>query len=159
MLALCLLMTVFMDETVSKSNPIVSDLVKDCLALPNYDIDVLRHSKDLKSNNVGRYFIQLCQNSDLRIVNGRFGLDSALATCTDTSVIDYFAISCTLDMKVKSFNPLFSDVHNTIELHVHPSFLVCNSNDNNMNPDPHDNFVKCRFVWSNDKKNLTLYKN
>ena len=34
---------VFMDEIVSKSNPIVSDLVKDCLALPNYDIDVLRH--------------------------------------------------------------------------------------------------------------------
>ena len=63
-------------------------------------------------------------------MNGRFGLDSALATCKDTSVIDYFAISpelfsCTLDMKVKSFNPLFSDVHNTIELHVHPSFLVC----------------------------------
>ena len=45
-----------------------------------------------------------------------------------TSLRELF--SCTLDMKVKSFNPLFSDVHNTIELHVHPSFLVCNSNDN-----------------------------
>ena len=94
-----------MDEIVSKANPIISDLVKDCLALPNYDIDVLRHSKDLKSNNFGIYFIQLCQNLDLRIVNGRFGLDNALATCKDTSVIDYFAISpelfsCTLDMKV-----------------------------------------------------------
>ena len=105
----------------------------------------------------------MCQNLDLRIVNGRFGLDSALATCKDTSVIDYFAISpelfsCTLDMKVKSFNPLFSDVHNTIELHVHPSFLVCNNNDNNMNPDPHDNFVKCRFVWSNDKKTDFIQK-
>ena len=27
-----------------------------------------------------------------------------------------------------------------------------------MNPDPHDNFVKCRFVWCNDKKKLTIQK-
>ena len=33
---------VFMDDTVSKANPVIPDLVKDCLALPNYDIDVLR---------------------------------------------------------------------------------------------------------------------
>ena len=27
-----------------------------------------------------------------------------------------------------------------------------------MNPDPHDNFVKCRFVWSNDKKTDFIQK-
>ena len=125
---------VFMDDTVSKANPVIPDLVKDCLALPNYDIDVLRKSKDLKTNNFGKCFIQMCQNLDLRIVNGRFGLDSTLPTCKDASVVDYFAISpelfcSTLDMKVKLFNPLLSDVHNVIELHFHPSFLVCNNND------------------------------
>ena len=114
---------VFMDEIVSKANPVVPDFVKD--ALPNYDIDVLRHSKDIKSDNFGKYFIQWCQNLDLRIVKGRFESGSALASCKDTSVIDYFAISpelfsSTLDMKVKPFNPIFSDVYNTIELHVYP---------------------------------------
>ena len=42
-------------------------------------------------------------------------------------------------------------------MHVHSSFLIYNSNNNNINPDPHDNF-KCRFVWSNDKKTDFIQK-
>ena len=71
---------VHMDGTVAIANPVIPNLVKGCLALPRYDTDVLRKSMDLKTNNVGRCFIQICQTLDLRIVNGRFGLESTFPT-------------------------------------------------------------------------------
>ena len=74
----------------------------------------------------------MCQNLDVKITNGRFGVDSSLPTCKDVSVVDYFLVSTQLfvnilDMKVKFFDPLISDVHNAIELYLHSSFFECNN--------------------------------
>ena len=123
---------IIIDEQVTKANPFVPDLVNDCLTIPSCDIDVLRVSKDSKVNSYGRSLLQMCQNLDVRITNGRFGVNSSMPTCKDTSVVDYFLVSPQLfvnilDMKVKSFDPIISDVHNDVELYLDGSSLVFNN--------------------------------
>ena len=151
---------VHMDDLVLRDNPNVPDIVKDCLVFPSYDIDVIRTSKDDKVNNWGRNCIQFCQNLDVRLVNGLYGVNSSLPTCKNLSVVDYFALSPGLfssivDMKVKTFDPLLSDVHNVIELRIHPTFLNCNME---CNTEDKDNTISCKYVWSNDKKDEFMSK-
>ena len=89
-----------------------------------------RSSSDTKTNNYGKQLINICQNIDVYIANGRLGERSALATCRDASVVDYILLSSelfsdALNLNVLNFDPLFSDVHNTITLKLHSSaFLI-----------------------------------
>ena len=80
-----------------------------------------------------RVLFKMCKNIDVRITNGRFGVDSSMPTCKDISVVDYFLVSTQLfvnilDVTVKiCFDPLIADVHNAIELYWHSSFFECNN--------------------------------
>ena len=146
---------VCMNEKVLQANFVLSDLAKDYLSFPNYKIDELRTSKDPSTNNYGKEFVQLCQNLDVRIVNGRLGHESSLNTCKDASVVDYFATSPELfnsiiSMKVRCFNPLLSDVHNVIDLHIHPSFMKCTSIEDVIQENFNDEIL-CKHRWSQDK--------
>ena len=150
---------VVIDDKVMDCNIVIPNEAKDCLSLPNYEIDQLRSSSDTKTNNYGKCLINFCQNIDVRIVNGRFGVYSSLATCRDASVVDYFIMSpelfnSVISMKVRNFDPLFSDVHNVIELHIHPSFLHSVNNELVIHDDitvNDENVIPFKYCWSQDK--------
>ena len=60
--------------------------------MPNYGVNVQRSNQDTKPvNKNGERLLDLCQNHNLFIVNGRFGDDANIdkTTCKDVSVIDY----------------------------------------------------------------------
>ena len=147
------------DDKVMDCNIVIPNEAKDCLSLPNYEIDQLRSSIDTKTNNYGKCLINFCQNIDVRIVNGRFGVYSSLATCRDASVVDYFIISpelfnSVISMKVRNFDPLFSDVHNVIELHIHPSFIHSVNNELVIHDDitvNDENVIPFKYCWSQEK--------
>ena len=82
-----------------------------------------RNSKDLKTNNHKRPFLDMIINNRLQILNGRtLGDSQGDLTCikpSGSSVVDYFIISSNLNylvshMKVKAFT-MFSD-HKPLEL-------------------------------------------
>ena len=77
---------IVIDEQVIKANPCVPNIVNECLAIPSYDIDNIRISNDTKNNNYGKCLVKMCHNLDVKITNGRFGVDSSLPTCKDVSV-------------------------------------------------------------------------
>lgn len=146
-----------MSEIICSSNPVLPNMVKDCIDLLNYDDVVLRKSQDTKINNHGKLFIQLCQILDVRITNGRFGHNSSSNTCKDASVVDYMAVTPQLfaniiDMKVKEFNPLLSDVHKSIELHIHPSLFDSNGIESDLKEEL-DNVkpIEEKCKWTQDK--------
>ena len=148
---------IVIDEQVTKANPFVPDIVNNCLSIPSCDIDVLRVSKDSKVNSYGRSLVQMCQNLDIRITNGRFGVTSLMPTCKDASVADYFLVSPQLfvnilDMNVKSFDPIISDVHNAVELYLDGSSLVFN-NDVIIEEEHEEathNYITTKYTWSDE---------
>ena len=72
-----------------------------------FGIETRRFNNDKTVNNNGYKLMDLCRNHDLKIVNGRFGLDSGLGkyTCikpNGSSVVDY-AITSTSLLQMISF--------------------------------------------------------
>ena len=152
---------------VIEVNCSIPDFVKDNFGIRNTDTTCpQRISNDHKTNNYGKELLCMCNNLSLRIVNGRFGIPSSLATCRDLSVVDYFLTSVDLfnyldSLFVRTFDPLFSDVHNVLELNVQSGFFVDSNTRvvhhqdiiNNI-PCVQDNnctIIKHRYRWSNDK--------
>eukprot|EP00794_Sanderia_malayensis_P004256 gene4257-4822_t len=87
------------------------------------NIPLARASQDKMKNSHGDNLINLCRNCDLFIMNGRVGKDAGVGktTCHDISVVDYAIGSAEVlcacrEFKICDFNPLFSDVHNSLEI-------------------------------------------
>lgn len=96
-------------------------------------MDLQRVSEDLMTNNNGHSLIDLCQSSELKIVNGRFGSDKGIGryTCFNyngNSVIDYAIVSACLLAQiiyfcVKPLDKCLSDVHCPISLTIRANNL------------------------------------
>ena len=134
-------------------------------------IDILKHlnlpvnrvSKDKTNNNNGRALIELCKCKELCILNGRIGKDKGIGntTCDDKSVIDYAIctpdlLSKVSDFQIDQFDPLFSDKHKPINVHLNlaksfhsKSYTVVNNDDIN-NSVNNDNF---KSNWDKQKAN------
>ena len=85
------------------------------------NIETKRYNSDEKIDSNGRNLINLCNDFNLGILNGRFGKDKNIGqfTCVKTigqSVVDYIITSatlfpCVLDFYVDNFDNCMSDVH------------------------------------------------
>ena len=88
-------------------------------------IPVVRQSQDKhKVDKYGKKLLELCRRLELFFVNGRVGNDRdiGLTTCNN-SVIDYAIVSPNLfqsivDFNVLIFDPILSDIHKPICLHL-----------------------------------------
>ena len=93
------------------------------------DLCNVRSSKDNVVNAQGKRILNLCNSMDLRILNGRFGLDSMKYTCKESSIVDYVMVSQwlmseVLAFKVEDFDPIISDVHNVLSIRFHCTMLA-----------------------------------
>ena len=143
----------------------VRELLDTQRMLEILDIPTKRKSVDTKTDGsgYGRALIDICQNHNVIIFNGRLCQDRGhgRATNTEGSVIDYyigspFVASKVRDFIIQDFDPLFSDQHCLIEMS-----LACNSSekplyneaesseqtDLNSNDQP-------RFFWDGTKKEI-----
>ena len=87
-----------------------------------------RFSLDKKIDTYGRNLIKMCNDSDLKIVNGRFGSDRSVGNFTchkprGESVVDYCLMSnsllhCISNFYVDTFDRCMSDVHSPICLEI-----------------------------------------
>ena len=113
-----------------------------------------RSPSDTKTNNYGKQLINLCQNIDVYIANGRLGERSSLARCRD---VDYVMLSSelftdVLNLNVLNFDPLFSDVHNTITLKLHSStFLTADVSEECSFSDVTCDDTSFRYKWDRNK--------
>ena len=78
----------------------------DCYILPSNTIQ--RPSMDKSTNSSGLKLLQLCKNSNLRIVNGRVGDDAAdgqftFLSTSGCSLIDYVLFPCNLFPIISNF--------------------------------------------------------
>ena len=109
------------DDTIMNESGFDRNLHTDLLGYNNFDdigVSNKRYSKDLFCNNFGRRLISLCKNTDIHIINGRFGKDFCIGalTCKNSSLVDYIIASPPLfsllaDFEVLEFNEMLSDVH------------------------------------------------
>ena len=94
----------------------------------NQMVHTVRSSKDNKIDTYGRNLIKMCNDVNLKIVNGGFGSDSGIGNYTchkkryttiNESVVDYCLVSdsmlsCIADFSVDTFDRCMSDVHSPI---------------------------------------------
>jgi hypothetical protein len=104
--------------------------------LEECNIPAIRCSQDKHTiDKYGNRLLDLCRSLELFFVNGRVGTDRGIdqPTCNNSnSVIDYALISPTLfrsviDFNVLTFDPILSDIHKHICLHLCTN-IVNNSN-------------------------------
>lgn len=93
--------------------------------LEKHGIQVARVSSDKKKNNSGFRLIDLCKNTNLFILNGRYGQDRDIGAMTfrDVSVIDYTLVSANLfnhlhDFSIGAVDSLLSDGHSLLCLDI-----------------------------------------
>jgi hypothetical protein len=108
---------------------VANDAVNAELLTPDQEIYQQRVSDDKKTNNYGYHLLSLCNSTNLRIVNGRYGAESKVPTCKDSSVVDYFLVSTDildeiLKLKVEPFDPILSDIHCALSLNLHSTILA-----------------------------------
>ncbi|CAG2247273.1 unnamed protein product [Mytilus edulis] len=104
---------------------IEQSLVNNLHILEECGIPVVRQSQDKhKVDKYGKKLLELCRSLELFFVNGRVGNDKdiGLTTCNN-SVIDYAIVSPNLfrsivDFNVLIFDPILSDIHKPICLHL-----------------------------------------
>ncbi|VDI38437.1 Hypothetical predicted protein [Mytilus galloprovincialis] len=125
----------------------IEDVI-NCVNLSTLGIDVSRNSLDLSVNNYGNRLLQLCQNIELLIANGRLGKDKGIGalTCKNTTIVDY----CILSLEVLPFDPMISDVYNALHVKILCKLVDV---DKCMNSDGPSTIVKA--VW--DSKNLQSF--
>ena len=124
-------------RTSTCTSTCIDDRVANEILLHNVNDNIdCRISSDSVLNEQGKKLLSLCNAMNLRIANGRFGEDSAKFTCRDSSVVDYALLSPSLfnevlSLKVDMFDPMLSDVHNTLNLNLHCSIFHCVEEDVN----------------------------
>ncbi|CAG2205247.1 unnamed protein product [Mytilus edulis] len=128
---------------------IEQSLVNNLHILEECGIPVVRQSQDkYKVDKYGKKLLELCRSLELFFVNGRLGNDKdiGLTTC-NYSVIDYAIVSPNLfrsivDFNVLIFDPILSDIHKPICLHLCTN-LTCvvdvDLNNSNVNDNDMDN--------------------
>ena len=120
-----------------------NELLIHAHALNLCNISLRRSSGDDICNNYGYRFADFCKNMGLYIANGRCGEDCNIGktTCKGTSLVDYIVISHDLFPIVKmfvveDFNPMLSDIHNTVIC-----TLAYNVKYNNANSETEDDLI------------------
>ena len=105
-------------ELMTENNDIL-----DCLNRNN--ISLSRTNPDKTTNSYGRKMIEFCKNNNIFILNGRLGNDTSKSkfTCKNSSCVDYIVSTAyVLDkidfFSVEDFEPLFSDSHCSVILHL-----------------------------------------
>ncbi|XP_071137198.1 uncharacterized protein [Mytilus edulis] len=138
-------------------NSVQLEDVINSVNLETLGIDVSRNSLDLSVNNYGNRLLQLCQNIELLIVNGRLGKDKCIGalTCKNTTIVDYCILSPELfpyisEFEVLPFDPMISDVHNALHVKILCKLIDI---DKCMNSGEPSTIVKA--VW--DSKNLQSF--
>ncbi|CAG2211337.1 unnamed protein product [Mytilus edulis] len=128
---------------------IEQSLVNNLHILEECGIPVVRQSQyKHKVDKYGKTLLELCRSLELFFVNGRVGNDRdiGLTTCNN-SVIDYAIVSPNLfqsivDFNVLIFDPILSDIHKPICLHLCTN-LTCvvdvDLNNSNVNDNDMDN--------------------
>ena len=102
----------------------LDDILSQNLAknsLQKFGLDFKRYSCDEKIDTNGRNLINLCNDFNLGILNGRFGNDKNIGQCTciktiGQSLVDYIIVSTSLfpsvtDFFVDKYDSCMSDVH------------------------------------------------
>ena len=137
-----------------------------------FGIETRRFNNDKTVNNNGYKLMDLCRNHDLKIVNGRFGLDSGLGEYTrikpnGSSIVDYAITSTSLlqmisFLKVDLSDKCLSDVHCPINLNI--SFKCHKPINDNQSIDIYDenlygefNFDGVKNCWT--PEHCKLYPN
>ena len=161
----------------------LNDFIDECLfsskrELEALNVNTVRYNSDIIVNNHGRNLIELCKMLDIKIVNGRFGMDSNVGNFTcftpnGKSSIDYFIVSPKLmsdiaDFSVETFDSCLSDTHSALcmELRLRG---ICDMNPKNVQDEENiesdgeetnetNNFEyeELKSKWSNDIKNEYL---
>ena len=111
----------------------------DLVNLDLLGIDCKRYNLDKSVNNYGNRLLQLCQNLNLLIANGRLGKDRDIGslTCKESSTVDYCILSpvlssCVANFEICSFDCLISDVHNALHLELLRKNVTSVENDDNV---------------------------
>ena len=105
--------------------------------LENHGINIVRQNMDKKVDTYGRNLINLCFDSNIKIVNGRFGTDRTTGNLTchkprGNSTVDYCLVSddlleCISNFYVDSLDRCMSDVHSPICLDINLPYHVINA--------------------------------
>jgi len=126
------------------------------------DVFCQRHSQDKGHvNGNGTAFLDLCKQTELRILNGRVGQDAGVGKYTfvghrGSSLVDYVIVSESLYPFMQSFN-----VHDPNPLSDHNIIEFSFENDssayiNNAHDDINDEYdatpINCKYVWNDDLK-------
>ena len=101
------------------------DNIVNIVSLETLGIDVTRYNSDLSVDNYGNRLLQMCQNLELLIANGRLGKDKGIGslTCKNSTVVDYCILSPELFTHVSAFevlpfDPMISDIHNALHIEI-----------------------------------------
>ncbi len=102
----------------------LQNIIRKEVELKKLGIPSVRFNQDVhEPNRYGRRLVELCRTHALYFMNGRIGSDRAVGAWTtrNKSVIDYVIGSASLltlanDMRILTFDPMFSDVHCAISL-------------------------------------------
>ncbi len=112
----------------------------------------MRHSEDTKFNTQGRALLNLCKETDLRIVNGRHSLDKGLGKFTfyrgsSRSVNDYLISQCNNFDKILYFSvgdKMPESDHCPLQFKIKCDLI------HNIPPPQNDNRPYTRFIWHPD---------
>ena len=129
------------------------DNIVNIVSLETLGIDVTRYNSDLSVDNYGNRLLQMCQNLELLIANGRLGKDKGIGslTCKNSTVVDYCILSPELFTHVSAFevlpfDPMISDIHNALHIEI-----LCKLVDTVDNDIVHeDSNVILKPVWVNN---------
>ena len=119
-----------------------------------------RKNRDSTINFYGELLIELCLETDMKIVNGRFGTDKVRGEYTfngssnRNSTIDYCVVTPDLGAYINNFEVLpfeidLSDYHSPIILTLHTNHPIPNETDINQESDVEYNPVSTK--WCDDK--------
>lgn len=145
-------------DTVSEENMTLNGMV-------NLGLPLERFSQDNNNiNNYGYRFLELCKSTGLLIANGRCGNDIHIGknTCNDSSLLDYLLLSLnnfsnTKNFEVLDFDPILSDIHNslTVEFYIGNIVNVIEPQNNDIEEerDVTENCYK-KPIWDNSVRQL-----
>ena len=116
-----------LDEQICVQCGLESDneLFRTKSKLEDLGVCTTRFNMDAHTNNNGLNLIEFCRNTDLKLVNGRFGNDRGVGQLScisgNGSTIDYViaspAILCSIsNFDIELLDPCLSDVHSATSL-------------------------------------------
>lgn len=152
------------DENIFEANNL-NDLFDENVEILNkfdfYNVPISRVNSDDIVNTYGRHLLELCENNNLFILNGRHGRDRVepKTTCKDRSTVDYFLSSVDNfafinDFSILEFSDLYSDVHCPLTLILNTDSSI-NLNRSEVTQMPSEPKAKVRN-WDSKKANIYI---